>query len=135
MHVDLDPYAWQPTDPPVRRPVDESLAELRAALPEDGWGVEGCYADLLRGLTADADLLIFLNPGVEACIRHCRARPFEPHKYAPPEAQDANLAMLLAWVRDYDARDGPTSLAGHRALFDAFDGDKRELTSPRKWTP
>jgi adenylate kinase family enzyme len=86
VHVDFDPYAWQPTDPPTRRSVGESLGELRAVLPEDGWVVEGCYADLLRGLSQDADLLVFLNPGVEACVRHCRARPFEPHKYADPEA-------------------------------------------------
>lgn len=127
-HVDLDPYAWQPTDPPVRRPVDEALRELRAALPDDGWVVEGCYADLLEGLADDADLLIFLNPGTEVCVRHCRTRPFEPHKYDSEQAQDSNLAMLIDWVRGYDTRDGPMSLAAHRALYDAFAGPKRELT-------
>jgi hypothetical protein len=39
--------------------------------------------------------------------------------------------MLIEWVRGYDSRDGPMSLAGHRALFDAFEGEKRELTDPR----
>ena len=135
MHVDLDPYAWQPTQPPERRSVESSLAELRAVLPEDGWVVEGCYADLLQGLSEHADLLVFLNPGVDACVHHCRARPFEPHKYESSEAQDANLAMLVEWVRGYDTREGPLSLAGHRALFDAFEGEKRELTDPRAWTP
>ena len=102
-------------------------------MPKGGWVVEGCYADLLRGLSADADLLVFLNPGVEACVRHCRDRPFEPHKYDTAEAQDANLAMLIEWVRGYESRDGPMSLAGHRALFDAFEGEKRELTDPKTW--
>ncbi len=132
-HIDLDSYAWRPTDPPVRRAVEESLGKLRAALPEDGWVVEGCYADLLRGLSQDAELLVFLNPGVEACVRHCRARPFEPLKYDEPEAQDANLAMLIEWVRGYETRDGPMSLAVHRTLFDAFEGEKRELTDPQAW--
>lgn len=133
LHVDLDPYAWSATDPPVRRSVEQSLGELRTVLPKGGWVVEGCYADLLRGLSADADLLVFLNPGVEACVRHCRDRPFEPHKYDTAEAQDANLAMLIEWVRGYESRDGPMSLAGHRALFDAFEGEKRELTDPKTW--
>ena len=67
------------------RSVEESLRELRADLPEDGWLVEGWYAGHLRGLSQNADLLVFLNPGVEACVRHCRARPFEPHKYDSPD--------------------------------------------------
>lgn len=49
--------------------------------------------------------LIFLNPGVEACVRHCRARPWESHKYPTRDAQDANLAMLIDWVRSYPSRD------------------------------
>lgn len=130
VHIDLDPFAWQPTDPPVRRPVEDSLRELRAAIPDSGWVVEGCYADLLAGLSADADLLVFLNPGVEACTQHCRARPFEPHKYETREQQDANLRMLIDWVRGYDTRQGPLSLAAHRALFEAFAGDKHELVDP-----
>ena len=135
VHVDLDPYAWLPTDPPTRKPVDDSLAALRGVLPADGgWIVEGCYADILEGLAPHADALVFLNPGVEACVRHCRARPFEPHKYDSREDQDANLAMLLAWVRGYATRDGPMSLAGHRALFEGFAGDKRELTDPQAWS-
>jgi hypothetical protein len=32
-------------------------------------------------------------------------------------------------VREYETRDGPLSLAAHRALFDAFTGDKLELGS------
>lgn len=133
VHVDLDEYAWLPTEPPERRPLEDSVRALRAALPADGWIVEGCYADLLAALSAEADLLVFLNPGVEACVRHCQARPFEPHKYASPQAQDENLAMLLDWVRGYDTRTGPLSLTGHRALFEGFEGEKQELTEPDAW--
>jgi hypothetical protein len=37
--------------------------------------------------------------------------------------------MLIAWIRDYDTRGDACSLAAHRALFDGFAGDKRELTT------
>jgi hypothetical protein len=64
------------------------------------------------------------------CERHCRARPWEPHKYASQEEQGRNLAMLLAWVRGYATRDDACSLASHRRLFDGFTGAKRELAAP-----
>jgi hypothetical protein len=70
-----------------------------------------------------------LNPGVEGCIANARERPWEPHKYASKEAQDANLEMLIGWIRDYVARTDVFSLAAHRALFDSFGGDKVELSS------
>jgi aminoglycoside phosphotransferase len=66
---------------------------------------------------------VFLNPGVEACVANARLRPWEPHKYASKAAQDANLEMLIAWIRDY------AMLPAHRATFDAFAGEKIELTS------
>jgi hypothetical protein len=44
-------------------------------------------------------------------------------------AQDANLEMLLAWIRDYQARTDMFSLSAHRALFHGFPGEKIELVS------
>lgn len=127
-HLDLDTLAWLPTDPPTRCELAESADEIRRfTARHEGWVVEGCYADLARLLVADATELIFLNPGVEACLRHCRARAWEPHKYRTREDQDASLAMLLDWVRSYPSRDDACSLGAHRALYDAFDGPKREV--------
>jgi hypothetical protein len=37
--------------------------------------------------------------------------------------------MLLDWIRAYETRDDTFSLRAHRALFEAFAGDKFELTS------
>ena len=91
--------------------------------------VEGCYADLLALVLPSCTQLVFLNPGVDACVANARARPWEPHKYATKEAQDANLDMLIGWIRDYATRGDEFSLAAHRALFDAFTGDKVELAS------
>jgi adenylate kinase family enzyme len=129
-HLDLDTLAWLPEPPPRRAPLDDSLAKLAAfTATHDGWVIEGCYADLLAAAAERCTLLVFVNPGTEACIANCRARPWEPHKYPSREAQDANLDMLIGWVRDYETRDDEFSLRRHRAVFDAFSGDKRELTT------
>jgi len=127
-HLDLDTLAWLPTVPPARRDLSDSERDIRRfTARHEAWIVEGCYADLASMLVSDATELVFLNPGVDVCVRHCRARPWEPHKYATRAAQDANLAMLVEWVRSYPTRDDPCSLGAHRALYDAFGGPKREV--------
>ncbi len=129
-HLDLDTLAWQDTAPPQRRPLDEStLALERFLTAHPRWVIEGCYADLLSAVLGRCTRLLFLNPGVEACLANARARPWEPHKYPSREAQAANLEMLLLWIRDYATRTDVFSLQAHRALFEAFDGEKGELTS------
>jgi SAM-dependent methyltransferase len=127
-HLDLDTLAWLPTDPPTRRDPTDSARDIgRFTAQHEAWVVEGCYADLARLLAGAATELIFLNPGVDACVRHCQARPWEPHKYPTREAQDANLAMLIEWVRSYPTRDDACSLGAHQALYEAFGGPKREV--------
>ena len=86
-------------------------------------------ADLLSLATERCTRVIFLNPGIEACVENCRRRPWEPHKYATAEEQDANLHMLIDWVREYETREDVFSLRSHRELFDEFDGEKEEHTS------
>jgi adenylate kinase family enzyme len=127
-HLDLDSLAW--AEPGVRLPAEESAARIHAFVAANpAWVMEGCYGDLLEVALPHATEVHFLNPGVEACVAHCRARPWEPEKYESPEAQDANLEFLLGWVREYETRDDEYSLARHRALFDAFPGPKREHTA------
>lgn len=129
--LDLDTVAWAPGDGAVRRPLAEAAAELRSfCVHQRRWVVEGCYASLIEVVLTHRPTLVFLNPGTAACEAHCRARPWEPHKYPSREAQDANLGPLLAWVRDYAQRDGEFSLAGHRALVDADAGPRIVLTAP-----
>ncbi len=127
--LSMDAVAWG--EGTQRAPLEESrraLDEFRARHP--AWIVEGCYADLAEELLPHCTQLIFLNPGVEACVAHCRARPWEPDKFASPDAQHAYLESLVAWVRDYERRDDEFGLRRHRALFDAFTGPKQELTKP-----
>ena len=125
-HLDLDALAWQPTEPPQRVPLEVAAKRLREfARRHASWVVEGCYADLAEVVVAEATELIFLDLPVDACQRHARSRPWEPHKYETKEAQDANLDMLLQWIADYPDRDGPLGRRAHQALFDAFTGVKQ----------
>jgi hypothetical protein len=120
----------EPTTPPQRRALSESVREIRAFMNnDDDWVIEGCYADLLEATLARCTRLVFLNPGVDACVANARFRPWEPHKYASKAAQDANLETLIGWIRDYATRNDTFSLAAHRALFDGFSSEKVELTS------
>jgi len=129
-HLDLDTLAWAPAIPPRRRAVTESAREISAFMAENGhWIIEGCYGDLLAAPVGRCTRLVFLNPGTEACVANARSRPWEPHKYASTEAQDANLEMLIGWIRDYEKRRDVFSLRAHRALFFGFAGEKVELTS------
>ena len=125
-HLDLDTLAWDPG--PKRRPREQSRREIEGFLALHGeWVIEGCYADLLALALPQATKLVFLNPGIDACIANARARPWEPHKYPSKEAQDANLPMLERWIRDYETRSDEFSLQAHRALFDGFEGEKVEI--------
>ncbi len=134
-HLDLDTLAWMPAMPPCRRPLAESRISIETFVDATpGWVIEGCYGDLLEIVLLSCSELVFLNPGTEVCVANCRARPWEPHKYATPQAQDVNLPMLLNWVRAYSTRDDEFSLARHRAIFDAFTGARREINQNLKLT-
>ena len=125
--LDLDTVAWQPNQIAVARPDAEALAEVEKFCSGNDWIVEGCYAHLIAASLQHQPELIFLNPGVAACQQHCRDRPWETHKYASPAEQDAKLPFLLEWVEEYYRRDGSMSLQAHRALFDSYEGPKREV--------
>lgn len=127
-HLDLDTVAWSGgSHPPSRKPLAESEKEIRAILGDkQDWVIEGCYSDLLGLVLPQSTEIVFLNPGVETCVENCRKRPWEPHKYESAEAQNENLEMLIAWIRQYDERVDEFSLQAHRKLFDDYGGKKRE---------
>lgn len=129
--LDLDTLAWEPGQVAVPRDQALAAAEVTAfCAAHEAWIIEGCYAQLIRATLAHHPTLVFLEPGVETCLAHCRARPWEPHKYASQAEQDAKLAFLLDWVRTYYTREGDLSLAAHQALFEGYAGPKRKLTVP-----
>lgn len=118
-----------------RRPLAQSVAEARRFIEtHDSWIIEGCYADIIEPLLPLCEQLIFLNPGTETCIRHCRARPWEPEKFPSGQAQDHNLENLIEWVGLYDSRDDEYGLGRHRQLFEAFTGRKHEMNDPADYS-
>lgn len=127
-HLDLDAIVWEPGKVAVLREPAAISASLKAFLDQhEQWVIEGCYGELVEAAAPHCTQLVFLDPGVEACLANNRRRPWEPHKYASPEEQDAMLENLQAWVRDYYTRDDQWSYAAHRRIFDAFTGDKTEV--------
>lgn len=117
-----------------RRPIQDSIADVRLFIAHnESWIIEGCYADIIEPIMCECDELIFLNPGVEICIAHCRARPWEPEKFSSKEEQDENLENLIEWVAAYDTRSDEYGLRRHRALYEAFKGKKRELNHPSEY--
>lgn len=129
-HLDLDVLAWLPEMPPKRRALEESGKDIDAFVGTNPkWVIEGCYADLAEMCLPTCTELLLLDPGTDACLANARSRPWEPHKYPTKEAQDANLEMLLGWIRDYDTRDDACSRKAHERLFAGFRGAKRHLRS------
>lgn len=126
--LELDGIVWEPHRIAVARPAEEVRADLERFLGEhERWVIEGCDGDLAEIALGACTELVFMNPGVEACLENNRRRPWEPHKYDDPADQDRMLAPLLAWVEGYQARTDARSYAYHRRIFDAHPGPKREL--------
>ncbi len=132
--LDLDSIVWEPGKVAVPRERSDVLKDLRAFCEtHDGWVVEGCYAGLVGAALDYAPALIFLEPGVEACLAHCASRPWEPHKYRSKAEQDERLDFLLSWVREYYSRSDDLSLSAHQALFDGYGGPKRKVLEPVRY--
>ena len=114
-----------------RRPLRESIVQAKKFIEtNENWIIEGCYADIIESLLPYCEELIFLNPGVETCIAHCKQRPWEPEKFESNEAQEANLQNLIEWVSSYENRQDEYGLHRHRTLFDSFSGQKHEFNQP-----
>lgn len=127
--LDLDTVAWEPGR--IAAPRDPGVARdevRRFCEASEGWVVEGCYAGLVAVALGFSPEFIFLDPGLQACLDHCRNRPWEPHKYASAEEQNARLPFLLEWVADYYRRDGDLSWRDHMRLFAGYGGPKRHVT-------
>lgn len=126
--LDLDTVAWVPCRIAVPRPVEEAIADVGAFCgSHQDWVIEGCYANLIAASLKFGPVLVFMDPGLEQCVANCKARPWEPHKYASNEEQEAKLPFLLSWVAEYYTRDGDMSRAGHEALFSGYSGAKHWL--------
>jgi adenylate kinase family enzyme len=129
--LDLDTLAWESGKIAVPRDAADAAADLRGFCDaHEQWVIEGCYGNLARVALERSPGLVFLEPGVDACLANCRNRPWEPHKYASREDQDQKLEFLLAWVAEYYSRAGSLSLADHQTLFGSYAGRKYRLAQP-----
>jgi len=129
-HLDLDSIVWEPRQIGVLRSsesIHQSLGQFLAQ--HERWVIEGCYGDLVEAAAPRCTQLVFLNPGLAACLANNRRRPLEPHKYASREQQDAMLPALNEWVTDYYHRTDQWSYHAHRRIFDAHAGAKIEHTT------
>ena len=129
-HLDLDLLAWQATNPPTRAPLAESAKTIESfMLQHEQWVIEGCYSDLLKVAEQKSTEIIYMNLSIEECISNANNRPWEPHKYASKAEQDANLAMLIQWISQYELRDDNFSKAAHLAFFQNYSGAKKMFTT------
>ena len=129
-HLDLDSIVWEPNQIAVLRSteaIQQSLEQFLAG--HENWVIEGCYGELIEAAAPRCNQLVFLNPGLDACLANNARRPWEPHKYASLEQQNAMLAPLRAWVTDYYHRTDQWSYHAHRRIFDAHTGAKIEHTT------
>ena len=130
--LDLDTVAWEPGQVAVGRSPEAAAADVRAFCSTyDRWVVEGCYGTLVAQAVEYSPILLFIDPGIEACLANCRSRPWEPHKYASKAEQDGKLEYLLSWVRGYYTRVDELSLHAHQALFESYRGLKLRLAHHR----
>jgi adenylate kinase family enzyme len=126
-HLDLDSIVWEPGKIAVQQPPEAVAASLRNFIDSQAaWVIEGCYGELVRAASAHCTLMVFLNPGIDACLANNLRRPWESHKYASLELQNAMLAQLQEWVARYYQRNDTWSYRVHLDIFDTFAGPKVE---------
>jgi adenylate kinase family enzyme len=135
-HLDLDSIAWEAGKIAVQRPTESVEDSLRSFIDSHAaWVIEGCYGELVRAASAHCALLVFLNPGVDACLANNLKRPWEPHKYSSLELQNTMLSQLQEWVACYYQREDAWSYRVHREIFDAFAGPKLEHREVNAYAP
>jgi len=125
VHLDLDSIVWEPGEIAVQRPGEAVAASLQSFIDsQDAWVIEGCYDELVRAASAHCTLMVFLNPGIDACLANNLRRAWEPHKYASFELQNTMLDQLQEWVAGYYQRADDWSYRVHREIFATFAGPR-----------
>ncbi len=126
-HLDSDSIVWEPGKIAVQRPDEAVAASLRNFIDSQAaWVIEGCYGELVRAASVHCTQVVFLNPEIDVCLANNLRRPWEQHKYASLEAQNAMLSQLQEWVAGYYQRTDAWSYRVHSEIFDAFAGSKVE---------
>lgn len=130
--LELDHCVWDASaSEPTMRP-DSAIQDdvQRFVANNQRWVIEGCYAKWAKFTLAYAPTLVFLDLPMEACVDHCRARPWQAEKFASKSAQDRTLPFLLDWVRAYYTRGDDSSRIAHNRVFEQYSGPKHRITEP-----
>jgi adenylate kinase family enzyme len=130
--VHLDELFWQPGGFDRKRLPTETSILVQTARSAPGWVVEGVFGELAKPFLEDAIALVWLDLDWAVCEVRLRARGSESKAHMARPQSEAGLATLLEWASTYKNRDDAMSFAGHRALFQAFDGPKARLSSERE---
>ena len=125
-HLDLDTLCWR--EPGIRQALDVTMDAISDWLEQHrNWVIEGCYGSIIQSLLPLCEQLIFMNPGVDACLARNRGRPWEAHKYDSMREQMKHFEQLQQWVSEYHSRDDEFSFSFHQKIFLAFQGKKTEI--------
>src|SRR5689334_7102723 len=68
-HLDLDTIVWEPGKIAVQRQaaaIHQSLNDF--VTKNTAWVIEGCYGELVEAASPYCTELVFLNPGLAACL-------------------------------------------------------------------
>jgi adenylate kinase family enzyme len=122
-HISLDDVYWMDQTLLKKRGAAEAKQMLLAASLEPSWVIEGVFGWLAEVALRRASTLIWLDlPWIE-CESGLLSR-------GPLAGQtEAEFADLLAWSQLYWTRQSSSSHVAHRALYDAFAGEKVVLKS------
>jgi len=135
-YLDLDSIVRETGKIAVQRSSESVAASLQSFIDSHAaWIIEGCYGELVRAAASYCTLLVFLNPGKDACLANNLRRPWEPRKYASLELQNSMLARVQEWVANYYQREDAWSYRVHREIFDAFAGSKMEYREVDAYAP
>lgn len=121
--VCLDEIYWIDQGLLKKRSAADAKAELLARCLEEEWVIEGVFGWLAEIAMPRAHSLIWLDLSWDECRAGVMAR-------GPLVGQSAaEFEALLMWAEQYWTRESSSSHAAHRALFDAFAGEKFALRS------
>jgi adenylate kinase family enzyme len=120
-HVGLDEIYWIDQTFLKKRGQAEALGMVREVARAPAWVIEGVFGWLVDVVSPRATLFVWLDLPWEDCEAGLLKR-------GPVYGADASeFNGLLAWAQLYCERKTSSSRAGHRKIFDAFQGPKLKL--------
>lgn len=107
VHIDTDDHYWVATDPPYRekRDVPVRLRRIRAEQARTGrWVVSGTLEGWAEGVTAETELIVFLEAPTEVRLERLRRREAARFGDAllPGGAMHETHRDFIAWAATYE---------------------------------